>query len=34
MRPSQNWNHAILDTLLFAGAENTNNIPLIMHDPN
>jgi hypothetical protein len=25
MRPSQNWNHVILDTMLFAGAENTNS---------
>jgi hypothetical protein len=23
MRPSQNWNHVILDTVLFVGAENT-----------
>jgi hypothetical protein len=24
MRPSQNWKHAILTTVLFAGAENTD----------
>jgi hypothetical protein len=26
MRPSQNWNHTILDTLLFVGVENTNKM--------
>jgi hypothetical protein len=26
VRPLQNWNHAIFDTLLFAGVENTDTI--------
>jgi hypothetical protein len=25
VRPSQNWNHMILDTMLFVGAENTKS---------
>jgi hypothetical protein len=25
VRPSRNWNHMILDTLLFVGAENTES---------
>jgi hypothetical protein len=28
VRPSQNWNHAILDIKLFAGAENTNTFSI------
>jgi hypothetical protein len=32
VRPPQNWNHAILDTLLFAGAENIDSSTTNMND--